>query len=75
MIYDKKVDALYIEFKEIKDGTASVREISDSVSINYDKEGKIAGIEILEASKQLENITKSNIIEDNYQIKELIFDL
>ena len=53
VLYDKQVDALYIQFSQVTDGSAITKDISDYVSINYDIEGKVAGIEILNASKYL----------------------
>ncbi len=50
--YDAKVDAVYIELAEGKYEVS--REISDSVIVDEDKKGKILGIEILDASKNIE---------------------
>jgi uncharacterized protein YuzE len=49
--YDPEVDALYIELTK---GNYEVsREISDSIVVDEDKNGKVLGIEILDASKTL----------------------
>lgn len=46
--YDTKMDAIYIELAK---GTYEVsREVSDSVIVDEDKNGKVLGIEILDAS-------------------------
>ena len=71
MLYDKQVDALYIQFKQITDGSALTKDLSESVSINYDSEGKLAGIEILDASKFMDYLSESNQFEQNYRINEL----
>ncbi len=49
VLYDKKVDALYL-----KVGTKSpdgVIEASEGINVDTTSEGKIVGIEILDASK------------------------
>ena len=73
MLYDKQVDALYIQFKQITDGSAMTTDLSESVSINYDREGKIAGIEILDASKIMDNLTELKLFEQNYKVSELVY--
>jgi len=51
---DKEADAAYIYFKEISDGeVANTISLNESVNIDFDKEGKTIGIEILNASKNL----------------------
>ncbi|HPI20393.1 MAG TPA: DUF2283 domain-containing protein [Candidatus Kapabacteria bacterium] len=73
LLYDKEVDALYIEFKQIIDGSASTDDLSDYISINYDVDGKIAGIEILDASKYFDNLNAEEQFENEYKKNELIF--
>lgn len=51
MQYDPKVDAVYIELAKGKYEVS--REISDSVVVDEDKNGKILGIEILDAKKNI----------------------
>jgi len=51
--YDKEVDVLYISLSEKK-----IKESDESkpgVIIDYDKDGAVAGIEILDASKKIKN--------------------
>ena len=49
--YDKEVDALYIKLGvKLPDG---VVEISDGVNLDTTAEGKLVGIEILNASKKM----------------------
>ncbi len=51
MRYDKKVDAVYIELaKGLYD---SSRKVSDVIVVDEDKKGKVLGIEILDASKNI----------------------
>lgn len=53
MKYDQKTDAVYIE---LAGGVYDVSiRVSDSIMVDEDKKGKILGIEILDATK---NITK-----------------
>jgi len=73
MLYDKQVDALYIQFRQITDGSAITKDLSDSVSINYDNEGKIAGIEILDASKFMDYLNESKLFEQNYKSNEIVY--
>ncbi|MBF0338394.1 MAG: DUF2283 domain-containing protein [Nitrospirae bacterium] len=44
--YDPEVDALYIRFIE---ATVTTEHVAEGVAIDYDSEGRIAGIEILDA--------------------------
>jgi uncharacterized protein YuzE len=48
--YDKSVDAMYIKLNE-KLAYKSSKKISDDVLIDYSKDGKVIGVEILAASK------------------------
>lgn len=48
--YDPDVDALYIRFIEV---TVTTKHLSEGVAADYDKDGRLAGIEILDAVKRL----------------------
>ena len=48
--YDHEVDALYIRFK---DTTVTTKHLAEGIAADYDAEGKLAGIEILDATKRL----------------------
>jgi YD repeat-containing protein len=48
--YDQQVDALYIRFKET---TVTTQHLADGIAVDYDAEGRLAGIEILDAIKRL----------------------
>jgi YD repeat-containing protein len=50
--YDEKADALYIAFGE---GPAAVEEVAEGIALDWDAEGKLLGIEILDASKRVAN--------------------
>ena len=51
--YDAQVDALYIEFYPLADGTAEARLLDDELIANYGPDGRLAGLEILDASQVL----------------------
>lgn len=59
--YSKEADALYIYFKE--DFVEKSREIEDGIVIDFDKNGQMIGIEVLDASKRysLADIVNINI--------------
>jgi uncharacterized protein YuzE len=44
--YDAEVDALSITFRET---TVTTRELGDGIAANFDADGNLAGIEILDA--------------------------
>ena len=64
--YDPKVDAVYIEFA--KGRYEHTRKVSDVVLVDEDKKGKILGVEILDAKK---NIPAFDPTQRNYQIQSL----
>lgn len=47
--YDKQVDALSIIFRET---TVTTKELGDGIAIELDSEGRLAGIEILDAIRR-----------------------
>lgn len=60
--YDTEVDALYIEFRPLKPGTAQNRELSEDVIADFGPDGKLAGLEILDASVVLAEELKKGVI-------------
>jgi len=48
--YDKSVDAMYIKLND-EASYQSSKKITDDVMIDYSKDGKVVGVEILAASK------------------------
>jgi len=48
--YDAEVDALYIELHPLAAGTAQCRDLTEEIVADYGPDGKLAGIEILDAS-------------------------
>ena len=53
--YDEEADAAYIYLKyPLKDGECkTTKELNENVIFDYDKDGKLVGVEILHASKVL----------------------
>ena len=46
--YDREVDALFIRFQET---TVTTKHLGEGIALDYDAEGRLAGIEILDAMK------------------------
>ncbi len=61
--YDPEVDALYIRFLET---TVTTKHLAEGLAADYDADGRLAGIEILDTVKRLgdKNIFKQIILED-----------
>ncbi|NJL92083.1 MAG: DUF2283 domain-containing protein [Coleofasciculaceae cyanobacterium SM2_1_6] len=60
--YDAKVDALYIRWTDTK--IAESDEISEGVILDYDLEGNVIGIEVLNASRKIKGLlNKHELIE------------
>lgn len=61
--YDREVDAFYIRFKET---TVTTKHLAEGIAVDYDAEGRLAGIEILDAIKRLGDPTvfKQVVLED-----------
>lgn len=51
--YDKEADAMYLKFSDAE--VAESDEDKPGIIIDYDKDGKIVGIELLDASQQTDN--------------------
>jgi uncharacterized protein YuzE len=61
--YDPEVDALYIQFRAVAPGTAEARPISDDVIADYGPDGKLVGLEILDASVVLGDESSRVVVE------------
>ena len=61
--YDPEVDAFYIRFRET---TVTTQHLAEGIAADYDVEGHLAGIEILDVVKRLgdRDIFKQVILED-----------
>jgi uncharacterized protein YuzE len=50
--YDAEVDVLYIRFRDAaRDTTLTSRHAGDDIALDYDRNERLAGIEILDASR------------------------
>jgi len=60
--YDSEVDALTITFHET---TVTTRDLGDGIAADYDAQGRLAGIEILDAVKRVggEDVFRQVILE------------
>lgn len=61
--YEKQSDSMYIKFAQ--GNYFESNEINEGVILDYDQNGKIIGIEILDASRRL----SSHIFKDNFLAK------
>lgn len=63
--YDKEADAVAIWFGELK--SERTIDVTEDIFVDIDKDGRLAGIEVLNASEKLD-------IEDLINISVLLFD-
>src|SRR5205823_13328145 len=74
--YDPEVDALSITFRET---TVTTKHLAEGIAADYDSEGRLAGLEILDAQKRfggsetmrqvdLEGVGGSSLITDHYSL-------
>jgi uncharacterized protein YuzE len=61
--YDAEVDALYIRFIE---ATVTTQHVAEGIALDYAADGRIAGIEILDARKRFDDpeVFRRVILED-----------
>ncbi|HHT9131482.1 MAG TPA: DUF2283 domain-containing protein [Candidatus Tripitaka californicus] len=61
--YDPEVDALYIRFRET---TVTTKHLAEGIAADYDADGHLAGIEILDATKRLgdKDVFRQVVLED-----------
>ncbi len=61
--YDSEVDALYIRFIE---APVTTEYVAEGIAVDYDTEGRLAGIEILDAVKRFrsKDVFKKVTLED-----------
>jgi len=61
--YDSEVDALYIRFIET---TVTTEHLAEGIAADYDAEGRLAGIEILDAVKRFggRDVFRQVVLED-----------
>ena len=61
--YDAEVDALCIEPRPLAPGTAECRELTPDITADYGPDGKLAGLEILDASEVLGEEAHKGVLE------------
>lgn len=61
--YDREADALYIRFRET---TVTTKHLGEGLAADYDAEGCLAGIEVLDAAKRFggTEVFRQVILED-----------
>lgn len=61
--YDPEVDALYIQFL---DTTVTTEQLADGIAADYDSDGRLAGIEILDALERFRGprVLRQVVLED-----------
>ena len=52
--YDPEVDALYLEFQHLDEGKVESRQLSEEIIADYGPDGRLAGLEILDAHRILQ---------------------
>ncbi len=52
--YDPEVDALYLEFRHLDEGKVETRQLTEEIIADYSPDGRLAGLEILDAHRVLE---------------------
>ena len=65
--YSKTADALYVYFREIE--VARSEDIQDGVVVDFDDQGQIVGIEILDVSSKLSLADLSNVSIENLPVE------
>jgi len=55
VMYDPEVDALYIRLSE-EQAEVTTQRLSEEIAINYAPDGRIVGIEILDASEYVSGL-------------------
>ena len=61
--YDAEADAMYLELRPLEPGTAECRELTPEINADYGPDGKLAGLEILDASVVLGNQVGKVVLE------------
>ena len=61
--YDPDVDALYLEFRHLEPGMAETRQLTEEILADYGPDGKLAGLEILDARRVLEQASGRVVFE------------
>ena len=67
--YDAEVDALYFQFLE---ATVTTKHLAEGIAADYDAQGRLAGIEILNALERFGNrqVLRQVILDDVGLVRE-----
>ena len=71
--YDREVDALYVRIQEKY--VARTLEVDEGINIDFDAEGRLIGLEILDATERyaltdIFNIATENLFPDNLRDRQ-----
>lgn len=64
--YDPHVDAVYIEFHSLEPGRAQARPLTEEIIANYGPDGRLAGLEILDARR---------VLRSGVEAQQLVFEV
>jgi len=67
--YDREVDALYIRLREVK--PKDTKDVLEGVTIDLDSQGRIVGIEILDAAERLGLESLLNVSIENMPLQKV----
>lgn len=62
--YDKKVDAMYIKLNE-NEPYHSTKKVTDDFLVDYSKDGKVIGVEVLAASENVALPIEKEVLVEN----------
>ncbi len=68
--YDKEVDSLYIRIQE--NWVAKTKEIEEGINIDFDKDGKVIGIEIIGVTERYNLEDIFNLSTENLILEEIL---
>jgi uncharacterized protein YuzE len=67
--YSKDVDALYIHLRDVP--VAESRDVEEGVTLDFDANGHIVGLEVLDASERLGLSSLVNVSIENLPVESL----
>lgn len=67
--YSKSIDALYIRLRDAV--VADSRDVEEGVTVDLDENGRIVGLEILDASEKLDISDLVNITIENLPLEKV----
>ncbi|HSB79663.1 MAG TPA: DUF2283 domain-containing protein [Candidatus Methylomirabilis sp.] len=67
--YSKQVDALYIHLREAP--VAESRDVEDGITLDFDAEGHLVGLEVLDASERMGLSNLVNVSIENLPLERV----